>query len=154
MDVLLLYCFQNKVDKRNMSSPHRIFIVLFRRTLQMLFEFENEKLLTAKMYACVGEGHITMQRSTERMQNWAPTQESPWKTILELIKVALICAKGNMFFAITGSKSSPCDLKVILHSDHSSVISIRMRKDDPAKPHKYASRYANYGIHSHSPPCI
>lgn len=106
------------------------------------------------MYACVGEGHITMQRSTERMQNRAATQESPWKTILELIKVALTCAKGNGFFAITGSESSPCDLKVILHSDHRSIISLRMQKDDLAKPHKYASRYANYGIHTHLPPCI
>lgn len=87
MEVILLYYVQNKVGKRKTIFSHghsdsNIYNNVKKNVI--LLHTKNCNLLTAKMYACVGGGHITVQRNTVRMHHWATTQDSPWKTILEV----------------------------------------------------------------------
>lgn len=70
------------------------------------------------MYAYVGEVNVTMERSTKTVGHWAPTQDSPRKTILELFKPTLTYAKRNVWFIKISSDSSLSDLKVTFYCDH------------------------------------
>lgn len=80
------------------------------------------------MYASVGEVNIIIQKNTVKTWHWAPTQDSPRKTILKLFKATLTYAEKKVWFNTIITDSSLSDLKAFFHCDYRSEISIQMQK--------------------------